>query len=197
MSDNISESGGKRRVLLGQIVSVHGIRGDVIVRSFTQVPEDIAAYGALSDATGTRFYKLRVVRASDKGVVARIDGINDRTAAEALRGCELYIDRARLPATEEAEFYHADLIGLTAELADGTTYGKVAAVQNFGAGDLLEIELVGGGSEFVSFSDATVPSVDLERGVVIIAPAAFAADDEDDEQDGEDEDGEQSNGSSG
>jgi 16S rRNA processing protein RimM len=162
------------RILLGRIASAHGIRGEVLVHTFTEAPENIGAYGALSDASGARQFKLRVVRVTPKGVVARVAGIDDRNAAEALKGAELYIERARLPAAAEGEFYYADLVGLTAVDADGKTIGSVAAVQNFGAGDLLEIRLSGSSkTELVPFRDAFVPEVDLAaRRVVIVLPSS-------------------------
>lgn len=159
------------RILLGQIVTAHGIRGEVLVRSFAADPADIASYGPLTDEGGTRRFVLRVVRVSDKGVIARVDGVGDRTAAEALRGQELYIPRSKLPKAEASEFYHADLIGLAAIRPDGSRYGEVLAVHNFGAGDLLEIKLAAGkSSEFIPFTEANVPAIDLESGTVTIDP---------------------------
>jgi 16S rRNA processing protein RimM len=108
-----------------------------------------------------------------KGVVARIEGVTDRNAAEALKGTELYVDRDRLPAATEGEFYHADLIGLDAVDPDGKAIGSIVAVQNFGAGDLLEVRLAGSTrTELVPFTEAAVPTVDMSAGraVVILPP---------------------------
>lgn len=167
------------RILLGRIAGAHGIRGEVLVHTFTEAPENIGTYGALSDAGGTRQFKLKVVRVTPKGVVARVAGIDDRNAAETLKGVELYVERARLPAAE-GEFYYVDLVGLTAVDADGKTIGSVAAVQNFGAGDLLEIRLSGSSkTELVPFRDAFVPEVDLAaRRVVVLLPSAAPDDSE-------------------
>lgn len=162
---------GERRILLGQIVRAQGIRGEVVVRTFTGNPEDIASYGPLSDADGKAPLTLSVVRVSDKGVVVRIQGVGDRNGAEALRGRELYVARSRLPEADESAFYYADLIGLEAVAADGSRLGHVAGIQNFGAGDLLEIAREGAKeTELVPFTDACVPNVDLERGRVTIIP---------------------------
>jgi len=159
----------KDRVLLGEITGVHGIRGDLLVRSYTQAPEAIASYGPLADASGARHFSLKVVRSTDKGIVARIEGIADRTAAEKLRGTKLFIDRAQLPETEVSEFYHADLIGLKAVSEDGAHLGEIVSVQNFGAGDLLELKPVSGAAtEFIPFEDPWVPRVDLKSGLVVI-----------------------------
>lgn len=168
---SMSESHQPRRILLGQIGSAHGIRGEVVVRTYTGAPEAIASYGPLTDATGKKSWKLRVVRVSDKGVVARVEGVTDRNGAEALRGQELYVARAKLPVPDAAEYYHADLIGLAAVTVDGAEFGRIVALQNFGAGDLLEIQLSGQTvTEFVPFTNACVPEVDIAAGRVTVVP---------------------------
>lgn len=172
------------RILLGRIADAHGIRGDVIVHSYAEVAEDIAAYGPLADKAGTRTFTLKVVRVTPKGVVARIKGLDDRNAAEALKGTELYVARDQLPDAGEDAFYHSDLVGLTAFAPDGKQIGRTVSVQNFGAGDLIEIALEGTTkTEFVQFSDAFVPEVDLEAGrLVVILPEAGDGDDDEPEQ---------------
>lgn len=168
------------RVLLGQIVAAHGVRGHVLVRTYTDAPEDIATYGALEDESGELQFELSVVRNTPKGVVARIAGVDDRTAAEALRGTRLYIDRERLPPTGEEEFYYSDLIGLKVERADGTSMGEVVAVYNFGAGDILEIRSAGAvrNTEMVPFTRAFVPEIDLSAGRLTVAMPAESSDGE-------------------
>lgn len=163
----------KSRVLLGRITGAHGIRGDVLVHSFAAVPEDIVAYGALADAAGTQF-KLKLVGSTAKGLIARIAGVTDRNGAQALRGTELYVARDKLPAADDGEFYHADLIGLTAVSPDGAPLGEVVGVENFGAGDLIEIRLLARtGTELVPFNATCAPSVDLAaRRIVIVLPEA-------------------------
>lgn len=166
-----TKSANDRRILLGQISGAHGIRGDVIVRTYTADPADIAAYGPLTDKDGARPTTLTIVRVSDKGVVARVKGVTDRNGAEALKGRELYVTRSKLPKVDEAEYYHADLIGLDAVTEDGQPFGRVTAVQNFGAGDLLEIKLSDGGAvEFIPFTNACVPNVDIAAGCLTVVP---------------------------
>ena len=162
------------RILLGRIAGAHGIRGEVLIKTFTEAPENVGAYGPLSDESGTRTFKLKSARATPKGVVARLQGVDDRNGAEALKGVALYIERERLPAAAEGEFYHADLIGLAAVDGDGKPIGEIVAVQNYGAGDLLEIRLAGASkTELVPFTDAVVPEVDIAaRRVVVVLPAA-------------------------
>jgi 16S rRNA processing protein RimM len=159
------------RVLLGRIAGAHGIRGEVLIHAYTEAPENIGVYGALSDTSRGRQLTIKVVRVTPKGVIARVVGVADRNAAEALKGTELYVDRTRLPAAPEGEYYHADLVGLTAVDAEARTIGRIVAVQNFGAGDLLEIRLTGSSkTELVPFRDAFVPEVDLaaQRAVVLL-----------------------------
>jgi 16S rRNA processing protein RimM len=181
-----------RRVLLGRIATAHGIRGEVIVESYAAEPGDIAAYGPLESEDGKRKFELKVLRVSAKGVVARIAGVGDRNAAEALRGTRLYIDRARLPSAGEDEFYHADLIGLSVEDESGQAIGTVAAIVNYGAGDLLEFKLAGQNvTELVPFTNAFVPVIEIEkRRVVVLLPAA--AEDDEGEKDGAGESGNES-----
>lgn len=161
-----------RLILLGEIGPAHGVRGEVVVRSHTAMPEDIAAYGPLHDETGRRTFALTVVRVTPKGVVVKIAGFGDRTAVEALRGTRLYVPRSKLPHPAAGEFYHEDLIGLEAAAPDGSKLGTVVGVQNFGAGDLIEIRRTGAReTEFVPFTDAAVPTVDTAaRRIVVVMP---------------------------
>jgi len=157
------------RILLGRIVAAHGVRGDVLVRTYTDAAEAIGSYGPLTDADGGGAMKLRVLRVTAKGVVARVAGVSDRNGAEAIAGTDLYVARAQLPAAEDGAFYHADLIGLAAIAPDGSDVGRIVGVHNFGAGDLIEVAL--GGSrrtELVPFTAQFVPEVDLTRRIAVI-----------------------------
>jgi 16S rRNA processing protein RimM len=164
----------RRRILLGHISAAHGIRGEVLIRSYAAAPEDIARYGALSDEAGQRTFNITVRRVTEKGVIVRIEGVRDRTAAEALKGTRLYVDRDRLPATGANEFYQADLVGLAAVSPAGDVIGEVVGVENYGAGDLLEIRLAGRDeTELVPFTDAFVPKVDVAAGrLTVVMPEA-------------------------
>jgi 16S rRNA processing protein RimM len=159
------------RVLVGEIGAAQGLKGEVRLRSYTQVPADIAAYGPLQDETGTKRIEIEHVRVTPKAVIARIKGVTTREAAETLNGTKLYLSRAVLPEREEDEWYVADLIGLEAVDADGTQIGTVVAVHNFGASDIVEIAPAGEGpSLLIAFTDAAVPEVDLEAGRVVVVP---------------------------
>ena len=164
----------KGRVLLGVVAAPHGVRGLVRIRSFTEDPMAIAAYGALSDETGKKQYRVEALSAVKGAVLARIEGVADRTAAEAMRGLRLYVERSALPATGEREWYEADLIGLAAVGRDGRDWGKVVAFHDFGAGRTMEVS--GGGasrsSVMLPFTDEAVPEIDVEGGKVVVDPPA-------------------------
>jgi 16S rRNA processing protein RimM len=161
-----------QRVLLGAIKGAHGVRGDVLVVAFTDDPGDIAAYGALSDEAGARTFELTLKGESPKGLIARIAGVTDREAAQALKGTGLYVPRERLPATaDEDEFYLADLIGLPGYDPAGTYLGHVRGIADFGAGDVLDlVDRQTGEERMVPFTLAAVPEVRLAEGWLRIVP---------------------------
>tara|TARA_R110000824_G_scaffold118960_10_gene271774 strand:- start:29949 stop:30389 length:441 start_codon:yes stop_codon:yes gene_type:complete len=133
----------------------------------------VADYGPVSSKDGALTFKIDTTGVAKGVVICRLEGVSDRDKAEALRGTELYVDRSALPEVDEDEegYYHADLIGLQAQGADGRVYGRVSAVHNFGAGDLLEIACPDGGpTVLISFIDENVPHVDLEAGFLTLDP---------------------------
>ncbi|BCP55360.1 ribosome maturation factor RimM [Kaistia sp. 32K] len=159
------------KVLLGQFGAAHGIRGEIKLHSYTEEPLGIADYGPFTLDDG-RVIEITSVRIQGENVIARVEGIGDRDAAETLRNRKLFVGRDALPELEEEDdFYHADLVGLTLELADGTPYGTIASVQNFGAGDLIEIEPAPGARTFyLPFTRAIVPTVDIKSGKAVVVP---------------------------
>jgi 16S rRNA processing protein RimM len=158
------------RVLLGEIGAAQGLKGEVRLRSYTAEPAAIARYGALEDDAG-RAIEIESVRVTPKALVARIKGVTTRDGAEALTHTKLYISRALLPERETDEWYHSDLIGLAAVDGKGEKIGTVVAVQNFGAGDLIEIKPEkGGATVLVPFTRDTVPEVDVEGGRLTLDP---------------------------
>ena len=160
------------RICVAQIGAAHGIRGEVRLRSFTEDPMAITAYGPLESEDGTRRFKIEALRSAKDHFVARLTGVPDRNAAEKLTNIKLYVSRDRLPPIEENEtFYHADLIGLVAVTADGAALGTVTAIHNFGAGDLVEIKPEAGGETLlVPFTDAAVPEIDIAAGRMVVVP---------------------------
>ncbi|MDE0387473.1 MAG: ribosome maturation factor RimM [Rhodospirillales bacterium] len=158
-----------KTVCLGRIVGAHGVRGIVRVRSHTTNPDDLTAYGALSDETGSRRFAVMVTGHVKGLLLARIEGVDDRNTAEALRGTDLYVPRAALPPTEGEEYYHADLVGLRAESEDGTALGRVSAVHDHGAGPIVEIQPPDGPSTLIPFTREHVPSVDIVAGRMVVA----------------------------
>jgi len=163
--------GGSAWICLGAIAGAHGVRGLVKIKSFTQEPADLTAYGPLGDETGSRRFEIAVTGQAKGLLVARIEGVADRDAAQALRGVRLYVARAALPEPEDAEeFYQAGLIGLVAEDPQGRPLGKSAAVENYGAGDYLEIARPEGEPLLIPFTSTAVPLIDLEGGRVVVDP---------------------------
>jgi len=161
---------GGQRICIGVITGPQGIQGAVRIKSFTEVPEDIAAYGPVEDEVGRRRLELSVLGSAKGVLIARLPGVRDRDQAEALRGLRLYLPRAALPQTEPDEFYHADLIGLDAVLRDGTLVGRVRAVYDFGAGDNLELARDGAPPLLVPFTRAVVPIVSPAEGRLVLEP---------------------------
>ena len=163
---------------MGIITGVHGIHGEVVIKSYTADPLDIKSYGPLSDEPNERQFKIGKARIAKKGVVARLKGVDDRSSAEALKGTALFVEHARLPKpTDENEFYFTDLIGLKVVLADGQDYGKVIGVHNYGAGDLIEIEPnenpqkdKRSASEIYPFDKSTIPEVNIAAGHIVFNP---------------------------
>ena len=162
-------AGRAEKVCLGRIVGAHGVRGIVRIRSHTANPDDLTAYGALSDEAGTRRFAVTVTGHVKGLLLARVDGVDDRDAAEALRGTDLHVARTALPPTEGEEYYHVDLLGLRAEGEDGTHLGQVSAVHDHGAGPIVEIQPPDGPSTLVPFTRERVPAVDIEGGRMVVA----------------------------
>ena len=178
------------KVVLGRISGAHGLKGEVRIRPYTERPEDIGSYGPVTANPGGRLLKVKVMRLVKDGVIARIDGVTDRTMAEALKGLELEVEREALPKPEEDEYYHADLIGLAVDDEAGKRLGTVKAVQNFGGGDILEIAPESGGpTVLMSFTRENVPVGDLGKGRLVADPPAGVFDEEsaDRREDGESE----------
>ncbi|KAA5603379.1 ribosome maturation factor RimM [Blastochloris sulfoviridis] len=165
------ETGAARRVCVARIAGAYGVRGEVRLMVFTEDRGVLNSLGPFTDAAGLRAFALTALRAHGEGVVARFAEIASREDAEALRGTDLYIPRDRLPAIEEDEsYYHADLIGLAVRAPEGDTLGRVIAVENFGAGDILDVAPSwGGASVMVPFTKAMVPAVDLQAGHLTLA----------------------------
>lgn len=169
----VGEGGNSNRICVAQIGAAHGLKGEVGLWPFTEQPDAVARYGTLRSEDGAREFEIESMRVAKDHFIARFRGVSDRTAADALCNLRLYIPRERLPEPEDAAtFYHADLIGLEAATANGELKGQVIAVQNFGAGDILEIRLADGRTAMLPFNDAAVPAVDLAGGRIVIDPPA-------------------------
>jgi 16S rRNA processing protein RimM len=158
-----------REVLLAVVLGAHGLKGELRVKAFTARAETLGAYGPLHTRDG-RTFTVKLVRATTEGeAVVAFREIAEREAAEALKGTELFVSRAALPEAEAGEFYHADLLGLEVWDEDGRRLGKIAAVHNYGAGDVLEIAGDDGGEILIAFTRDNVPEIDLAAGRVVVA----------------------------
>ena len=156
------------QICVARIGAAHGVRGAVKLWTFTEDPLAVKAYGPLVTKDGARQFEVTHAREAKGHLVATLKGIATREEAERLNGVELYIARDKLPATDENEYYHADLIGLAAVNAANEPLGRVIAIHNFGAGDIIEIAPAHGATMLLPFTNAVVPSVDLAGGRVII-----------------------------
>lgn len=166
---------GTDTILVGAIAGAFGVRGEVRLKSFCAEPEAIAAYAPLTDEAG-RAYGVRITRPIKGALAARLTGVETREAAEALRGTRLYAPRARLPALGDDEFYHADLVGLRVLDTGGAELGRIRAIHDHGAGDVLEIDGPMG-EILLPFTRACVPTVDLAAGRAIADPPPGLLDD--------------------
>lgn len=162
---------GSDRICVGAVAGSFGVRGEVRLKSFCAQAEDIASYGPLWTEDGRRSFTVSLARPIAGGLAARLSGVADKDAADALRGVQLFADRAALPSLPDDEFYHADLIGLAVHDTGGALLGRVLAVHDHGAGDLLEITGPGLKSAvLLPFTRANVPMVDLGAGRIIADP---------------------------
>jgi 16S rRNA processing protein RimM len=168
-------------VLLGRIVGAHGIKGEVKIATFTATPEGIASYGALFNVDGTRRFEVVSMRVASGGAaIARLKGVSDRTAAENLRGVDLYAEKSAFPdLSGEDEYYHSDLIGLAAVSPEGDRLGEIVGVHNYGAGDLLEVRVIGERkTDLIPFEKSYVPEVDLQRRCITVVRPTYQAESE-------------------
>ncbi len=161
-----------RHIAVGILGAPHGVRGELRVKSYTEDPKAIGAYGDLMDRTGKAFFRLTAVRLlKDDMLVVRLAGIDSREQAEKLTGAELFARRDRLPSPPEDEFYYDDLVGLDAMTIEGGLLGRVVALRKFGAGDILEIAPAAGGETMMlPFTKAVAVEIDLRNGRIVIVP---------------------------
>lgn len=158
------------RICVARIGAAHGVRGELRLWPFTEDPLAVMTYGPLTTKDGARTFEIVRARQTKDHLVATLKGVTSRNDAERLNGIELYIARDALPPTDDDEYYHADLIGLAAVRADDSEIGKVVAMHNFGAGDIIEIGTFKGPSLMLPFSNAVVTHVDLAVGRIVVEP---------------------------
>ena len=152
------------------MIAAHGTKGEVRVKTFTLSPDNLGAYGPLLTDDGRRLSVADLKCSKPGEAIVRFEEIGDRNAAEALKGRQLSGPRAALPDPQADEFYHADLIGLAVEDKTHASLGKVRAVHNFGAGDVIEIEKPGGGTEFIPFNSDIVLKIEIPTRIIVDPP---------------------------
>ncbi len=155
-------------ICVARIGAAHGVRGAVKLWTFTEDPLAVQRYGPLTTKDGARQFEVTHAREAKDHLVATLKGVTTRDEAERLNGLELYVAREKLPATDDDEYYHADLIGLAAVTTANAPLGRVIAIHNFGAGDIIEIAPPQGSTLLLPFTNAVVPTVDLAAGRVVI-----------------------------
>ncbi len=158
-----------KRIALAAVAGAHGVRGELRLKLFTDSIDNLKRYSAVYVGGDER--KLESVRAGSAGAIARLSGVSDRSAAEALRGSLIEVDRSSLPPLEDGEYYYSDLIGLECVDASGERLGRVTSVENYGAGDLLEIETADGKRPLVPFRPGIA---DLDRQRIVVDPEFLA-----------------------
>lgn len=155
-------------VAVGVVTGAHGIKGQLKIRSLTANPEDIVSYGALLNKEGTKRFELKLDGATKNGLIVTLKGLKDRNAAELLRGTELFVDRASIPESADDEFYYDALIGLEVRDTQKAVLGKVVALYDFGAGDILELQLASTGKkEMYPFTHINFPEIHVDKGYII------------------------------
>ncbi len=165
-------SADEKQVCVGVISGVHGVKGAIVVKPFTERPDDVAAYGPVFIHSGRKSLTLRITGRKKAGLIVNVDGVDDRSSADKLKGEKLYVARARLPEPEDDSWYITDLAGLDVEDEGGRKIGSVVTVQNYGAGDLLEVRPPGkgGATMFLPFTKAVIISVDLQSRRIVVKP---------------------------
>ena len=160
---------GPDRICVGAVAGSFGVRGEVRLKSFCSEPTDIASYGPLFTEDGSRSFRVTLTRPVAGGLGARLSGVATKEEADALKGTSLYVDRSRLPAPAEDEFYHADLLGLEVRDTGGVVLGTVRAIHNHGAGDLIEVVRPAPADILlIPFTLTAVPTVDIAAGRLIV-----------------------------
>jgi len=155
------------------IADAHGIKGEVKLRSFVENPDLFESVHDFLDSTGKKRFSLTITGTVKNSVIAKIDGVTDRNAAELLKGTELFMPASALPAPEEGEFYHSQLIGLEARNQNNEKIGTVTSISNYGAGDIIEITTISGNAEMLPFAEPWVSEINAAEGFIVATPAEY------------------------
>jgi 16S rRNA processing protein RimM len=160
-------------IQIGVIIAAHGVRGQVKIKYFLDDPKSVLSSTNVVSAGSKRQFNIKVNSVSEDILIATIEGISDRNAAELLKRTELFIDKSALPESDSGSWYYNDLVGLQARLENGQNYGEIVAVQNFGAGDIVEIKKLDGSLEMLPFNNNFVGDVETKQGFITVRPPQY------------------------
>lgn len=163
----------EKLIKIAQIIDAHGIKGEVKLRYFSDDVSLLEKNPVLLDASGKKKLRIKITGKTKNSVIVRVDGVNDRNSAELLKNTELYIHSSVLPETAEGEFYHNDLIGLEVRLDNGSHFGTIQAIHNFGAGDIVEIATVFGSSEMLPLREPWITDINIKEGYITVLRAEY------------------------
>ncbi len=155
------------------IMGAHGIKGEVKLHSFVENPDFFEPISDLLDSAGKKHFPIKVTGKVKNAIIAKIDGVSERNAAELLKGTELFTSASALPTPDDGEFYHSQLIGLEARLTSNEKIGTVTAIHNYGAGDIIEITMVSGEVEMLPLAEPWVGEINIAEGFIIVTQAEY------------------------
>ena len=163
----------EKLIKVAVIMGAHGIKGEVKLHVFVENPDFFESIASLLDSAGKKHFPIKITGKVKNAIIAKIDGVSDRNAAELLKGTELFASASALPTPDDGEFYHSQLIGLEARLEKGERIGKITAIHNYGAGDIVEITMVSGEVEMLPLTEPWVGEINIEQGFIVVALAEY------------------------
>ncbi len=163
----------EKLIKVAVIMGAHGIKGEVKLHSFVENPDFFEPIPSLLDGSGKKHFPIKITGKVKNAIIAKIDGVSDRNAAELLKGTELFTSASALPAPDDGEFYHSQLIGLEARLSSNEKIGTVTAIHNYGAGDIVEITMDYGEVEMLPLAEPWVGEINIDQGFIVVELAEY------------------------
>lgn len=163
----------EKLIKVAVIMGAHGIKGEVKLHSFVENPDFFEPISSLLDSAGKKHFPIKITGKVKNAIIAKIDGVSDRNAAELLKGTELFTSASTLPTPDDGEFYHSQLIGLEARLTNNEKIGSITAIHNYGAGDIIEITMISGEVEMLPLAEPWVGEINIAEGFIIVTQAEY------------------------